>query len=172
MNQIKVIKRMKRIKKFVLALFKYETSAKKLALACSIALYIAFSPFIGFHTMMLIVSGWLFNLNIPLLLLVGYTINNPLTMVPIYLSGYVCGYWILHTFLHLNVVVYNPWWMHSLNDFLYTTVGIPKISFWAFLIGGNIVGIFLALLSYPLLYRFFKKSADKQIDFIKDKDRI
>jgi uncharacterized protein (DUF2062 family) len=146
-----------RVKKILLRLFKYETSPRKLAITCAVALYIAFTPFFGLHTLMLIGSGWLFNFNIPLLLIVGYVINNPFTMIPIYMSGYIAGHWVLHSYFNLNVFIYNPWWMQPINSFLHTNIGISNISFWAFLIGGNIIGIILAFLTYPLMHRIFKK---------------
>lgn len=146
-----------RVKNYLLKLFKYEASPRKLAIACAVALYIAFCPFFGLHTFMLIASGWLFQLNVPLLLIVGYVINNPFTMVPIYMSGYLAGHWIVHDYFELNVLAYNPWWMQSVNDFLHIHIGISDVSFWAFLIGGNVVGILLALLAYPMMHRIFKK---------------
>ena len=146
-----------KFKEALLKLFTYETSPKKLALVCALALYIAFSPFFGLHTLMLIASGWMFKLNVPLLLLVGYVINNPFTMVPIYMSGYIAGHWLLHGYFKLNVITYNPWWMNFINNFLHTQIGITNISFWAFLIGGNIVGVILGCIAYPVMLRIFEK---------------
>lgn len=144
-----------RIKQFLLRLFLYEHSAHKLAVACSLATYIAFSPFLGFHTIMLVASGFLFRLNVPVLIAVGYTINNPFTMIPVYMGGYLTGYWILHSWWGIAVSQANPWWMQSVNGFLHTHLHIPDVSFWAFLLGGNILGVMLALVSYPTLYKVF-----------------
>ncbi|MCF7900513.1 DUF2062 domain-containing protein [Candidatus Babeliales bacterium] len=151
-----------RAKKFLLKLFIYETSPHKLAVACAIAVYIAFSPFFGLHTLMLIGSGMFFKLNIPLLLIIGYVINNPFSMIPIYMSGYAVGYWILHECLEFHVCAYNPWWMESVNNFLHAKIGISHISFWAFMIGGNCVGIILGCVAYPLMHHIFKRLSIQQ----------
>jgi uncharacterized protein (DUF2062 family) len=108
---------------------------------------------------MLIGFGWLFRINIPFLVTIGYGINNPWTMVPIYMSGYLFGYWLLHSFLAIPLEGLNPEWMawfsHKIMELLHT----KEPSFWAFLIGGNIVGIVLAVVTYPAALIFFKKLA-------------
>jgi uncharacterized protein (DUF2062 family) len=146
-----------KIKEKFLNLFSYESSPHKLALACSLGIYIAFSPFFGLHTIMLIGAGLLFNLNVPLLLIIGYTVNNPFTMVPIYVSGYLLGHWILHTRLQIPLDASNPWWMEKVNLFLQQHVGHSHISLWGALVGGNVLGIALALLFYPILLYFFNR---------------
>ena len=134
-----------------------ERSPKKLALAVSVALYVAISPFLGLHTMMLVVAGWAFGLNIPVLILVSYTVNNPWTMVPLMLGGYWVGYKILHTWLGFGVAAINPPVMHLVNSYLYQYVGLQDVSFWAWMLGGNIVGLAVACATYPALYTLFKK---------------
>ncbi len=146
-----------KLKHKLLNLFSYEHSPHKLALACSISLYIAFSPFFGFHTLMLIGSGMFFGLNVPLLLILGYTINNPFTMVPIYVSGYLLGFWIIHNWLDIPFEASNPWWMEKVNLFLQQHVGHSHISLWGLLVGGNVLGIALALIFYPILLYIFKR---------------
>lgn len=134
----------------------HERSPKKLALAVSVALYVAISPFLGLHTMMLVVAGWAFGLNIPVLILVSYAVNNPWTMVPLMVGGYWVGYKILHGWLGLSVASMNPPLMHFVNDYLYQYVGLKDVSFWAWMLGGNVVGLVVAVVSYPLLHRLFK----------------
>ena len=148
-----------RVKNFFKDAIKKDTSPTKLAVAISFAAYVAFSPFLGFHTIMLIAFGWLFNINIPFLVGVGYAINNPWTMVPIYMSGYLFGYWLLHVFMAVPVEGLNPAWMawfsHKIMDILH----IKEPSFWAFMVGGNIVGLVFAFMTYPAALVFFKKMA-------------
>lgn len=146
-----------KIKDAFLKLFTYETSPHKLALACAIALYIAFSPFFGLHTIMLIAAGFLLNLNTPLLLIIGYVVNNPFTMIPIYVSGYLFGYWMLHTWLQVPIDTANPWWMEKVNLFLSQHVGHSHISLWGFLVGGNVLGVALAIVFYPILLYVFRR---------------
>lgn len=133
----------------------------RLALAASLAIYISFSPFFGLHTIMHIVFGWAFNLNIPLLLLVGYGINNPWTMMPIYLSGYLFGHWLLHTLGGLPIAHANPAWMSWVNGKLSYYLGVVDVSFWAFMIGANILGIALAFATYPFFKNFFGRLVGK-----------
>ena len=145
------------IKHLLMRCFVYETSPSQLALAAAFSVYVSFSPFLGFHTLMVIGAGFIFRLNIPLMLLIGYGINNPFTMIPVYMSGYLVGYWVLHSFLYINIVQANPWWMHSINSFLYYHLGMTDISFWAFMLGGNLLGVVLACLSYIVLLPLFVK---------------
>ncbi len=143
------------MKEFLSRLFFYECSPHKLAAACSLAIYVAFCPFTGLHTLMLIGSGWIFRLNVPLLISVGYIVNNPFTMIPILMSGYFLGHWILHSLVGVVLAGSNPVWMESINHFLHLHLGLSEISFWAFMLGGNVLGILLGILLYPLFYTVF-----------------
>lgn len=135
----------------------YERSSDKIAFAFSLAIYIALSPFFGVHTLMAICAGLVFKLNIPLLLLIGNTINNPFTMVPLYSGGYLFGYWLVHTVCGVSMVEFNPAWMGFINNFLHNTLGIEHVSFWAFIVGGNVLGVIFGLISYPLVKYIFTK---------------
>ncbi len=135
----------------------HERSPRKLALATSVALYVAISPFLGLHTIMLIVAGWMFNLNIPILIMVSYAVNNPWTMVPLMLAGYWLGYAILHTALGLDVAALNPSLMDWANSYIHTYIGLKDVSFWAWILGGNILGVAVAFITYPFLHLLFKE---------------
>lgn len=135
------------LNKFEKLLF-YEKSPKKVALACGLAMYIAFSPFLGLHTLMLLASGWLLNLNIPLLIAVSYIVNNPWSMIPIFAAGYAVGYLILHTWLGFPLLDANPWWMAHVNEYLQYYLNLPNVSFWAFMLGANLLGIILGIITY------------------------
>ena len=150
------------IRNFLKKIAAKERCPHRLALAASLSVYIAFSPFLGLHTAMHIVLGWLFGLNIPLLLAVGYGVNNPWTMVPIYMSGYVCGYWILHSWWGMSITGFNPVWMSFLNDKIAYYLGMVDVSFWAFMLGANVVGIVLAVVLYPVFWNFFSSIVRKK----------
>lgn len=152
---------LKKMKSFFKKIASKERCPRRLALASSLAIYISFSPFLGLHTIMHILFGWILGLNIPLLLAVGYGVNNPWTMVPIYMSGYLCGYWLLHSWWGFAVTSANPSWMGYVNTLLGSYLGITNVSFWAFMIGANIVGIVLALISYPLFRNLFARLMGK-----------
>jgi uncharacterized protein (DUF2062 family) len=150
------------LKHFLLRCFTYETSPQKLAVACALAVYIAFNPFIGFHTLMSIGLGLILRLNVPLMLAVSCAINNPLTMVPVYMSGYFFGYWCLHSWWGVAVSFANPWWMEPVNNFLHSRLGIGDISLWAFMLGGNVLGVFLGVLCYIIMLPVFVRLSMQQ----------
>ncbi len=58
------------------------------------------------------------------------------------------------------MVDFNPGWMNSMAQWLCKTTGLANISLASFLIGGNVLGIGLALASYPIMrYIFFHISS-------------
>ncbi len=160
----------RRLKSFFLRLFAYESSPHKLAIAFACAVYVSFSPFIGLHTIMLVCSGWLFKTSIPLIVMLGYVINNPFTMVPIVMSGYFFGYWFLKIFCQGSLLNANPWWMEMVSSYVQKTLLVPHLSLWAFMIGANILGLLLALVSYGILRVFFERSA-KNKTVIRENER-
>lgn len=154
----------KTIKNFLKKLLAQESSAHKLALAFSVGTYIAFSPFPGFHTLLVFLLGWLLQLNIPVILTVSILINNPWTMIPVYAVGHVAGQWICQCIFGNDLLFYNPFWMDWFNNWVCSYTHLCGMSLWAFLIGGNILGIVFALLSYPLMLYIFKRLKQEQSD--------
>lgn len=124
-------------------------TVKKLTLSVAVGMYIAFSPFPGAHLLMMIAFKLLLKLNFPILLIVA-SLNNPWTMIPMYSVDYAFGYWLLHHVLGLH-----PTFCISLHKFF----GSGSICIWSFLVGGNIIGIVLALLSYPIFKVIFQRIA-------------
>ena len=126
-------------------------SPNKLALSVTLGIYIAFSPFPGAHTIMMLLFKWLFRLNLPILFFVS-SFNNPWTMIPFFTLDYIFGYWFMHDFLHITPSLVIP---------LAKVFGSGKICLWSFLIGGNILGIVAALICYPIASFIFKKFSIK-----------
>ena len=122
-------------------------SVDKLTLSVCIGVYIAFSPFPVFHTAMMLSAKWFFGLNFPILF-VATSINNPWTMIPFYYFDYAFGYWLIHNFLG-----FSPSFTISLAKIF----GSGTICIWSFLVGGNILGITVALLLYFPTKFFFNK---------------
>ncbi len=114
---------------FFMRLIAQEKSAYKLAASCALGAYIAFSPFFGLHTVMVFGLSWLFALNVPVTWAVSVAINNPWTMIPVYFSGYYVGDWIL------------------------TATGHVPAQWVSFLIGGNLLGLCIAVMLYPIVLR-------------------
>ncbi|MFH1461596.1 MAG: DUF2062 domain-containing protein [bacterium] len=126
-------------------------SVEKLTLSFCLGIYIAFSPFPGVHTIMMFIAKWLFKINFPILF-IATSINNPWTMIPFYTFDYTFGYWFLHKFIG-----FNPGWSIPLAKIF----GSGKICVWSFFIGGNLLGIGIALLSYPFVKIIIKKAITK-----------
>ncbi len=122
-------------------------SPEQLALSTAMGFYIAFSPFPGCHTIMMIISKWLLNLNFPILFIFT-SINNPWTIVPFFSFDYVFGYWLTHNFLG-----WSPGWTISLAKIF----GSGKICLWSFFIGGNVLGIISGIIVYPIARVLFTK---------------
>src|SRR5215211_4036795 len=68
---------------------------ERTALAFTIGIFIAFSPFLGLHTIMATVIAFAFRFN-KVAIYTGTFINNPfLTLVPIIIASYAVGAFIL-----------------------------------------------------------------------------
>lgn len=122
-----------------------------LAKSASAGVYIAFSPFPGAHTIMMIIAKWLFKLHFPTLFIFT-SINNPWTMIPFFSLDYAFGYWFVH-----KLIGWEPTWSISLAKIF----GSGSVCLWSFFIGGNILGIIGAFISYPLLRLFFQRMHDR-----------
>jgi uncharacterized protein len=132
-----------------------ERTPTKLAFASSIGVFIAFSPFLGIHWLMIIVFSWVLSLNIAVVYAAAHVINNPFTMIPVYLADYEVGKLIERLF-GLNLMPFNPSWMNWLNSKI-SCLGIPNLSLWTFIIGGNVLGLTLALITYPICLYFYRR---------------
>jgi uncharacterized protein (DUF2062 family) len=127
-----------------------ERCPDRLALSLALGAYIAFCPFVGLHTALVFAFAWMLSLNALVLLAISNGINNPLTMVPIYASGHMAGDWLLNGVLGYDVYGLDPSWMQWLNQKIVAVIGMPKLSLTAFMIGGNLLGILIAVLLYPI----------------------
>lgn len=128
----------------------------KLTYASCAGIFIAFSPLIGLHWLLTILAALLFELNIGVIYAAAHVVNNPLTMVPVYLAGYAFGDFLLNWFFGTNLVGYNPSWMNWLNIKL-SCLGVPNLSLWAFLIGGHLLGLIVSTAAYPFIVQFYKR---------------
>lgn len=147
---------MTRLKNFLKKLIYEEQSSHRLAVSFCLGIYIAFSPFVGLHTVMIFVFSWIFKLNFAVMFASAYFVNNIWTAVPIYALDYIFGYWLVHDFGQITNLI-NPWWMSTVEWFIENKLGFTKPCLWSFLIGGNVLGIVLALLCYPPIKRTFSK---------------
>ena len=120
---------------------------RSLALSAAIGVYIAFSPFPGAHTVMMLAAKWLLRLHLPTLFIMT-SINNPWTMIPFFSLDYAFGYWLVH-----GLFGWSPTWTISLAK----VFGSGTICLWSFFIGGNILGIVAGLAAYPVMLFIFNR---------------
>lgn len=139
-------------------------STYKLTLSTCLGIYIAFCPFVGFHTALVFLFGWLFALYTPIILAVSMFINNPWTMIPVYYAGHVFGEYLFDIFSIVDTE-YMPIWLHKFNLYLDTQFGFKTFSLGAFFVGGNILGVLISIGSYPIVNYIIKgiKKKKKQI---------
>lgn len=141
-------------------------SVSGVTFASCVGIFIALSPFIGLHTIMIFAFSWLLNCNVAIVFTVVYLVSNPITMVPLLAIEYIFGDWFFKDILRIDLLKYNPSWMdwfnakvgHYLSDYL----GIGELNFWAFIVGGTIFALLGALIAYPGMKRLFTYIADKK----------
>jgi uncharacterized protein (DUF2062 family) len=131
---------------------------ERTALAFSIGIFIAFSPFLGLHTIMATAIAFAFRFN-KLAIYSGTFVNNPfLTLVPIILLSYATGAFIMGRPLALPPesmeLLKNPhlltgqWWGK-----LFLESGDLLLPF---AIGGMMLSVVCSLVAYPLTLRFLR----------------
>lgn len=125
-----------------------QESPERTAVAFSLGVFIAFCPLYGFHTILVVLSTWLFGLNV-VALLAGAFINNPWTVIPILGMTYWTGALLLGrtdtpTFSWQDLSVQGIY--HQVLPY-----AVP------FAVGGVTLSILGALLTYPAAYLLLSK---------------
>jgi len=131
---------------------------ERTALAFSIGVFIAFSPFLGLHTIMATVLAFAFRFN-KIAIYAGTFVNNPfLTLVPIILASYAMGAIVMGLPLMLPresmLLLRHPhlftgeWWERLFESG--RRVLLP------YFIGGMMLSVVCSLASYPLTLRFLR----------------
>lgn len=151
----------RRIRSFCNWLVAQERSPDKLAFSICLGIYIAFSPFVGFHTILKILASRIFKLNFAVLFTISVLINNPWTMIPVYSMGHFCGAWLFRLF-SIDALQWDPAWLGSCNTILQGCVGISGISLAAFFVGCNVLGLLISLALYPVVKHIFVSYMEKK----------
>lgn len=86
-------------------IFQVRESPHRVALAFAMGIFLGISPFLGFHYAGAILAAWLFRLN-KLVAIIGVSVNNPWTIVPI--SGF-CA-WLGAKMLGINQMLPQVDW--------------------------------------------------------------
>lgn len=146
---------MKRIKNFLKKIVLQDPCPTKLARSLCVGNYIAFSPYLGLHTVMVFIACWIWNLNLALTMTTSYFVNNLWTAIPIYVTDYLFGYWLINTVIPIERYLYTPAWLESAEQYIHAKLNIPIPCFWSFMIGGNILGILTSMALYPFCIWLF-----------------
>ncbi len=125
-----------------------QESPQRTALAFALGVFIAFSPAYGLHTAMVVLCTWLFGLNF-LALFTGALVNNPWTIIPILGATYWTGALLLG---RTDMPNFN--WQDLSFSGIYEQV-LPYAA--PFMLGGLVLSVLGALLSYPAAYLLFHK---------------
>lgn len=132
---------------------------ERTALAFSIGIFIAFSPFLGLHTIAATALAFLFRFN-KVAIYTGTFINNPfLTLVPIILASYAVGAFLMGRPLALPAEG-----LQLLKEpHIFTASYYKELSRQAwdvllpFSIGGMVLSVVCSLLAYPLTLRLLRR---------------
>ena len=129
---------------------------ERTALAFSIGVFIAFSPFLGLHTIMATVLAFFFRFN-KIAIYTGTFINNPfLTLVPIIIASYAVGAFILGRPLSIPdeglELLKNPQ-LFSGEYYKLLFVQSWNNIVWPFSVGAMVLSVVCSVLAYPLTLR-------------------
>ena len=125
---------------------------ERTALAFAIGVFIAFSPFLGLHTILATLIAFLFRFN-KVAIYSGTFINNPLlTLVPIIIASYAVGAFVLGRPLRIPpegvALLKDP---HLLTADYYRKIFRESWQIvWPFAIGGMILSVVCSLIAYPV----------------------
>jgi uncharacterized protein (DUF2062 family) len=125
---------------------------ERTALAFSLGVFIAFSPFLGLHTILATLIAFLFRFN-KVAVYTGTFINNPfLTLVPIIIASYAIGAFILGRPLRIPPagieLLRHP---HLLTAAYYHRLFRESWDIvWPFAIGGMTLSVVCSLIAYPV----------------------
>jgi uncharacterized protein (DUF2062 family) len=125
---------------------------ERTALAFAIGVFIAFSPFLGLHTILATLIAFLFRFN-KIAIYSGTFINNPfLTLIPIIIASYAIGAFILGRPLRIPAsgleLLTHP---HPLTADYYRQLFHESWDIvWPFSIGGITLSVVCSLVAYPV----------------------
>ncbi len=131
---------------------------ERTALAFAIGVFIAFSPFLGLHTIMATVVAFLFRFN-KIAIYTGTFINNPFfTFVPIIIASYAVGAFILGRPLSIPdegvELLTNP---RIFSGDYYRLLFIQSWNIvWPFSVGAMALSVVCSLLAYPLTLQMLR----------------
>ena len=132
---------------------------ERTALAFSIGVFIAFSPFLGLHTIAATLIAFLFRFN-KIAIYSGTFLNNPfLTLVPIIVASYALGALVLGRPLRIPVegieLIKNPRPFSS--DYYQQMFVQSRYVVEPFALGAMMLSVICSVLAYPLTLGLLRK---------------
>ena len=137
---------------------------ERTALAFSVGIFIAFSPFLGLHTIMATAAAFLFRFN-KVAIYTGTFVNNPfLTLVPIIVASYAVG----------AVLMGRPFRLPDEGLALLREPHLLTGSYWGalaahlwdvvvpFTVGGLTLSVVCSLAAYPVTLRLLRAHARRK----------
>jgi uncharacterized protein (DUF2062 family) len=132
---------------------------ERTALAFSIGVFIAFSPFLGLHTIVATLIAFIFRFN-KVAIYTGTFLNNPpLTLVPIIIASYAVGALLMGRPMRIPdegvELLKNP---HLLTGDYYRRLFVQSLDILEpFALGGMILSVVCSLIAYPLTLRALRR---------------
>jgi uncharacterized protein (DUF2062 family) len=146
------------MKDLVKKLLHIDDTPERTALAYSIGIFLGFSPFLGFHTLMGLVIAFLFGLN-RVAILLGVWTNTPWWIVPYYMMATWVGMWV--TGFWIDWATLKRIFQFGMDqEFMSLDFWSRITSQWGLLlsfgIGSLILCTLLSLVSYPLSLKWIR----------------
>ena len=132
---------------------------ERTALAFSIGVFIAFSPFLGLHTILATLIAFIFRFN-KVAIYTGTFLNNPpLTLVPIIIASYAVGALLMGRPMRIPdegvELLKSP---HLLTGDYYRRLFVQSLDILEpFALGGMILSFVCSLIAYPLTLRALRR---------------
>ncbi|MBA3513332.1 MAG: DUF2062 domain-containing protein [Pyrinomonadaceae bacterium] len=132
---------------------------ERTALAFSIGVFIAFSPFLGLHTIAATLIAFLFRFN-KIAIYAGTFLNNPfLTLMPITVASYALGAFVLGRPLSIPAegveLIKNPRLFSG--DYYHLMFVQSWYMVESFALGATLLSVICSLLAYPLTLWLLRK---------------
>ncbi len=128
----------------VRTIMKFDDPPHKLAAAFALGVFIAFSPWLGFHVISAVALAWIFRLNKVVVITASF-INNPWTIVPMYAFCLWAGIKITASDAAVPEIAWGSLGIRKLYDLL-----LPFL--WPYIAGTIAVGTVAAVMAYVVFY--------------------
>lgn len=137
-----------------------------LAKGVALGIFIGFAPVIPLKTVLILTFSFLLSSSPVAAILVCTIVCNPLTYIPLYYLAWLAGDAILPGLASWDVIEATVTQMQQSGLREAMTIGgsLGLKTLGVMLVGGSLLGILPALVSYPLSYRFFVKMARKRAE--------